>query len=144
LDDLSWLCGLGLLPVVVKGVLRADDAIACIDAGAAGLVVSNHGGNQLEDAIATSAALPAIADACGKRAEIYVDGGIRSGPSIIKALALGARAVMVGRPFSHGLAVGGAEGANKVLALLKADLSRAMALCGTATLSDITPDLIAH
>lgn len=142
LDDLAWLCDLAATPVVVKGVLRADDARACVDAGAKGLVVSNHGGNQLADAVSTAGALPRIVEACPD-AEIYVDGGIRSGAAILKALALGARAVMIGRPMSHGLAVAGAAGAAQVMSILKTELARAMSLCGAECVDAISRDLIA-
>src|SRR3546814_15085518 len=95
---------LAALPVIVKGVLRGDDARLCVDAGASGLIVSNHGGNQLDTAVNVVDALPAVAIGAEGRAEIYVDGGIRRGTSVLKALALGARAVLVGRPASYGLA----------------------------------------
>src|SRR3546814_8711883 len=93
---------LAALPVIVKGVLRGDDARLCVDAGASGLIVSNHGGNQLDTAVNVVDALPAVAIGAEGRAEIYVDGGIRRGTSVLKALALGARAVLVGRPASYG------------------------------------------
>lgn len=143
LDDLAWLCGASAAPIVVKGVLRGDDAAACVEAGAKGLIVSNHGGNQLEGAIAGADALPEVVGACGGRTEIYVDGGLRSGADVVKAIALGARAVMIGRPMSHGLAVAGADGVSACLAIIRADLERAMLLCGARSLSDIGRDLIA-
>lgn len=143
LDDLAWLCEETQLPVVVKGVLRPDDALACIAAGARALVVSNHGGNQLPDVVATAEVLPEIAAACGASAEVYVDGGIRDGAAILKALALGARAVLVGRPFSHGLAAAGALGAGACLDILRTELERSMRLCGVATLAELDPNLIA-
>jgi 4-hydroxymandelate oxidase len=141
--DLAWLCRRSPLPVVVKGVLRADDALHCVEAGAAGIVVSNHGGNQLDTTVATATALGPIAQAVGAKAEVYVDGGIRSGVSVLKALALGARAVLVGRPASHGLAVAGADGVALMLHILRCELHRAMALCGIANVADIAPDLLA-
>lgn len=143
-SDLEWLCGLAALPIVVKGVLRADDAARCVLAGAAGVIVSNHGGNQLADTIASAEALPEIVDACAGRAEIYVDGGIRSGGAILKALALGARAVMVGRPFSHALAAAGSEGVSGCFKLLTDELKRAMLLCGAARIAGLNRDLIAR
>lgn len=142
-DDLAWLCRRSPLPVIVKGVLRPDDAERCVAAGAAGLIVSNHGGNQLDTTIATADALGPVVKAVGERTEVYVDGGIRSGVSVLKALALGARAVLLGRPASHGLAVAGADGLALMLRLLACELGRAMALCGAAELTDITPDLLA-
>lgn len=143
IDDLAWFCAVSPLPVVVKGVLRADDAAECVAAGAKGLIVSNHGGNQVQDAVTSGAALPEIVSACGARAEIYVDGGIRSGAGILKAIALGARAVMIGRPFSHALAVGGERGVGACLAILEHELQRAMLLCGTSRVGEISRDLIA-
>ena len=115
LDTIAWLRDIAGLPVIVKGVLRADDAVACIDAGAAGVVVSNHGGRQLDRAIASAVALPDIALALEGRAPILVDGGIVSGTDVFVALALGATATMVGRPILWGLAAAGAEGVQRVL-----------------------------
>ena len=144
LDDLAWLCGEAGLPVVVKGVLRGDDAEACLAAGARGIIVSNHGGNQLDTAISSARALEEVVGACGDRGEVYIDGGIRRGTSVLKALALGARAVLVGRPASYGLAAGGADGVAEMFGLLKSELIRAMALCGVADLGDIDRSLIAN
>ena len=139
---IEWLAGLAALPVVVKGVLRADDARTCLDAGAVAITVSNHGGRQLDSAAASADALPAVVDAVGDRGEVYVDGGLRRGSDIVKALALGARAVMVGRPVLWGLAVDGADGVAHVVDGLRAKLARAMALCGAASIGDVTPDLV--
>jgi 4-hydroxymandelate oxidase len=130
--------------VIVKGVLRADDALACVDAGAAAVAVSNHGGRQLDGALATADALPEIVAAVAGRAEVYVDGGIRRGSDVLKALALGARAVMVGRPVLWGLATGGAHGVTRVLDDLRRELLEALALCGVSQLGDLSPDLLAH
>jgi 4-hydroxymandelate oxidase len=141
-EAIGWLEELSGLPVIVKGVMRADDACACLDAGAAGLVVSNHGGRQLDTAPAPADALAAIVDAVAGRAEVYVDGGIRHGTDIVKALALGARAVMVGRPVIWGLAVDGADGVARVLDGLRDELVLAMQLCGAATLAEVTRDLV--
>lgn len=142
LDDLAWLCAEAGLPVLVKGVLRGDDARLCVEAGAAGLIVSNHGGNQLDTAVNVVDALPAVVAGAAGRAEIYVDGGIRRGTSILKALALGARAVLVGRPASYGLAAGGADGVAAMLALLGAELRRSMMLCGVPSVADVEPSLV--
>ena len=142
-DDLEWLRGLEDLPLVVKGVLRGDDAAACVAAGADAVIVSNHGGRQLDGAVATADALPEVVRAVGEQAEVYVDGGIRRGTDVIRALALGARAVLLGRPILWGLALDGAEGVRCVLENYRVELERAMALCGTPTLADITPDLLA-
>lgn len=141
-DDIEWLQEMTGLPVIVKGVLRGDDAVACLDAGAAAVWVSNHGGRQLDGAVSTAAALPEVIAEVAGRGEVYVDGGIRSGTDVVKALALGAQAVMVGRPVVYGLAVGGAEGVSEVLTDLTDELVHAMALCGARTLADLTPDLV--
>lgn len=143
LDDLEWLAVRAPMDVLVKGVLRADDAARCIDAGARAIVVSNHGGRHLDTAVPTAYALPEVVRRVGDRVEIYVDGGIRRGTDILKALALGARAVLIGRPALWGLAVHGAEGVHAVLAHLKAELAQAMVQCGCARLADISSDLVA-
>jgi 4-hydroxymandelate oxidase len=141
-DTIGWLADRSGLPVLVKGVLRGDDAAACLDAGAVGVVVSNHGGRQLDTAVATADALAEVVAAVGDRGEVYVDGGIRRGTDIVKALALGARAVLVGRPVLWGLATGGAAGVEQVLSGLRGELELAMALCGATTVGDLTPDLV--
>jgi 4-hydroxymandelate oxidase len=142
--DIEWLRGLCDLPILVKGVLRADDACACVAAGAAGIIVSNHGGRQLDTAIATAAALPEVVDAVGGEVEVLVDGGVRRGTDIVKALALGAQAVLVGRPVIWGLATGGSCGVQSVLETLRDEFARALALCGTPTVGEITADLLAR
>jgi 4-hydroxymandelate oxidase len=141
-DDIGWLASVSRLPVVVKGVLRADDALSCIEAGASGLVVSNHGGRQLDGAVAGADALADVVSASAGKVEVYVDGGIRRGTDILKALALGARAVLVGRPLLWGLAAAGASGAQGVLDQLGAELARDMALAGARSVDDLTPDLV--
>ena len=141
-EDIEWLAGLSDLPVVVKGVQRADDALRCVDAGAAAIVVSNHGARQLADAPATADILPEIADAVGDRAEVYVDGGLRRAPDVVKALALGARAVLIGRPSLWALAAGGSEGVASLLEWYESELRRAMALCGAATVDDLDRSLV--
>ena len=142
-DDLAWLVRRSAVPVLVKGILRADDALRCVELGAKGIIVSNHGGRHLDATVATADALPAIAAALGTKAEVYVDGGIRRGTDIVKALALGARAVLIGRPAVWGLAISGADGVRDVLDHLRGELTRTMALCGVAKLADITRDLVA-
>jgi 4-hydroxymandelate oxidase len=142
-ETIGWLAERSGLPVVVKGVLRGDDAVACVAAGAAGVVVSNHGGRQLDTVVATADALAEVAAAVGDRAEVYVDGGVRRGTDVLKALALGARGVLVGRPVLWGLAVGGAAGVERVLSGLAGELRLAMALCGAVEPAQLTPDLIA-
>ncbi|MFI5100367.1 MAG: alpha-hydroxy acid oxidase, partial [Actinomycetes bacterium] len=145
-DDIGWLREVSGLPVVAKGVLRGDDAAACVAAGAAAVSVSNHGGRQLDGAVATADALPEVVDAVagvGAAAEVYVDGGIRSGVDVLRALALGARAVMVGRPVVYGLALDGEAGVRDVLETLTDELVRAMALCGAPDLAALDRDLLA-
>ena len=142
-DDLAWLASLTRLPLLIKGVVRADDAARAVAAGVAGIVVSNHGGRQLDTSIATIDALPAVVEAVDGRATILVDGGIRRGTDVLKALARGADAVCVGRPVLWGLAADGQAGAEHVLELLRSELDLAMALCGTPTVDAITRDLLA-
>jgi 4-hydroxymandelate oxidase len=141
-DDLAWLVRRSPLPVLVKGILRADDALRCVELGARGILVSNHGGRHLDATVASADALPEIAAAVGGKAEVFVDGGIRRGTDIVKALALGARAVLIGRPAVWGLALAGAAGVRDVFEHLRGELTRTMALCGVAKLDEITPDLV--
>lgn len=141
-DVIGWLREESGLPVVVKGVHRGDDALSAVRAGAAGVVVSNHGGRQLDTAIATADALPEVVEAVGDDAEVYVDGGIRRGTDVLKAVALGARAVLVGRPILWGLATGGPDGVTAVLDHLREELVRAMTLCGASTVDDLDRDLV--
>jgi 4-hydroxymandelate oxidase len=135
-DDIAWLRSITRLPLLLKGVLRADDAALAVDHGAAGLIVSNHGGRTLDTAIATAHALPPIAQALQGRVPLLVDGGIRRGTDVLKAMALGASAVLIGRPVLHGLANAGASGVAHVLRLLRDELEIAMALSGCRTLAD--------
>ncbi|HET6350352.1 MAG TPA: alpha-hydroxy acid oxidase [Candidatus Krumholzibacteria bacterium] len=140
--DLDWLRGLTKLPVLVKGVVRADDARRAVDAGVSGIIVSNHGGRQLDTSPATIDALPHVAEAVAGRADVYVDGGVRRGTDVVKALARGARAVLVGRPVLWGLAVGGEEGVTQALEILRSEFDTAMALCGCPSVADVTADLL--
>jgi 4-hydroxymandelate oxidase len=140
--DIDWLRKLTQLPLVVKGIVRADDAVRAVEHGARGIMVSNHGGRQLDSAPATIDVLAEIADAVGGRTELFVDGGIRRGGDVLKAIALGAKAVLVGRPTLWGLAAGGEAGVVKMLEMLSAELDNAMALAGCATVADITRDLV--
>jgi 4-hydroxymandelate oxidase len=142
-DDLDWLCHSTRLPVVVKGVCRGDDVRRAVEHGARAVVVSNHGGRQLDTAPATCEVLPQVVDAAADLCEIYVDGGIRRGSDVLKAIALGARAVLVGRPVLWGLCVGGEQGATNVLSILRRELDEAMLLCGCTKLSDIGRWLLA-
>jgi 4-hydroxymandelate oxidase len=141
-EDLDWLCGCTRLPIVVKGVCRGDDARRAAEHGAKAVVVSNHGGRQLDTAPATCEVLSAVADAVGDLCEVYVDGGIRRGSDVLKAIALGARAVLIGRPILWGLCVGGEEGATNVLEILRRELDEAMLLCGCTKLGDINRSLL--
>ncbi|WP_344314387.1 alpha-hydroxy acid oxidase [Fodinicola feengrottensis] len=143
LDDLGWLREVSGLPVVLKGVLRGDDARDAVSAGASAIMVSNHGGRQLDGAVSTAYALPEVANAVsGTDAEVYVDGGIRRGEHVLSALALGARAVFVGRPVLYALAVDGAAGVQRLLTDLTAELAHALALAGSASPADVPGDLV--
>ena len=141
-DDIGRFAGLSGLPVGVKGVLRADDAVRCVEAGAAAVWVSTHGGRQADPVVPTAAALPEIAEAVGDEAEVYADGGIRSGADVLTALALGATAVFVGRPAIWGLATGGADGVSRVLAGLSAQLAHTMTLCGLSDVRSVPRDTV--
>jgi len=141
---IGWLRDCSGLPVLVKGVLRGDDAEAFVAAGAAGIVVSNHGGRQLDTALAAGDALPEVVAAVDGRVAVLVDGGVRRGTDVVKALCLGASGVLVGRPVLWGLATGGAGGVRAVLLGLHEELLRAMALCGAVSLAELTPDLVAR
>ncbi len=141
--DLRWLRSITSLPIVLKGVLRADDAAKAIDHGVAGLFVSNHGGRQLDGAIPTIRALPEIVEAAKGYAEVYLDSGVRRGTDVLKALALGAQCVFVGRPIVWGLSVDGETGVRHVLEMLGHELSIAMALAGCASIADIDQSLVA-
>ncbi len=150
--DLEWIISLTKLPVLVKGVLRGDDAIKAVAAGAKGIIVSNHGGRQLDTTISTIEALPGIIAALetansansNTGVEVLLDGGIRRGTDILKALAMGAKAVMIGRPVLWGLALSGQSGVEAVLNLLKSEFDLAMALSGCGNLAAITSDLISR
>jgi len=140
-DDLEWLAGFGL-PVIVKGILHPEDARLAIAHGAAGIVVSNHGGRQLDAAIASLDALPAIVEAVDGRVPVIMDGGIRRGTDALIALAMGATAVGIGRPVLWGLAVDGEAGVGRILDLITGELEQAMALAGAPALGELNPDLI--
>ena len=140
--DLEWLMARSSLPVLVKGVVRGDDATRTAQLGVAGIVVSNHGGRQLDGGIPTAEALPEVVEAVAGRCPVWVDGGLRRGTDVLKALALGADAVLVGRPPLWGLTIDGASGVHGVLTQLLDELREAMALCGVARLAEVTPDLV--
>ena len=136
--DLEWLRAHTALPILVKGILTAEDAVLATEAGVDGIVVSNHGGRQLDGVAASLDALPEVVEAAGDRAEILLDGGVRRGTDVVKALALGARAVLVGRAALYGLAVDGADGVERVLGLLREEVELALALCGCPSPEDVT------
>jgi len=141
--DLEWLRSVTRLPVLVKGVVRGDDAKRAVEAGVSGIIVSNHGGRQLDTSMASIDALPEVVEAVAGAIDVLMDGGVRRGTDILKALALGAKAVCVGRPVLWGLAVDGEEGVRDVLRILIEEFDLAMALAGCASVDDITRDLIA-
>jgi 4-hydroxymandelate oxidase len=141
-DDVAWLTSVTSLPVLVKGIVRADDARRAIDAGAAGVVVSNHGGRQLDTAPAAVDALGPVAEAVGDAGAVIVDGGVRRGSDVVKAIALGASAVQIGRPVVWGLVVDGERGVRDVLDLLRDELDLAMALAGCRSIDEIGADLL--
>ncbi|MCW2829230.1 MAG: alpha-hydroxy-acid oxidizing protein [Marmoricola sp.] len=132
--DIAWLASATGLPVAVKGVLRPDDAAACVAAGASAVWVSNHGGRQLDQAVATAGCVAAVRAAVGEKAQVYVDGGVRSGLHALLGVSLGADAVFVGRPMFHALAAGGSDGVVRALAELGSELVETMRLCGASTL----------
>ena len=145
--DMSWetlttVIADSPLPVLVKGLVRADDATRAIDLGAAGVIVSNHGGRQLDTAVGTARALPAVVDAVDGRGAVLVDGGIRSGLDIAKAIALGADAALVGRPPLWGLGVGGEAGVAAILRILTEEFQRTMTLLGARSTGSLTRELL--
>jgi isopentenyl diphosphate isomerase/L-lactate dehydrogenase-like FMN-dependent dehydrogenase len=140
--DLAWIRDASPLPLVVKGIVRGDDAARALDSGAAAIWVSNHGGRQLDGAVATATALPEIVGAVRGRAPVIVDGGVRRGTDVLKALALGAAAVAIGRPQIWGLAADGEAGVRRVLEMLESELELAMALCGCRSIGEIDSSLV--
>jgi 4-hydroxymandelate oxidase len=141
--DVDWLASLSPLPIVLKGVMRGDDAAIALDHGIRGIIVSNHGGRQLDSAISSIQALPDVVEHVAGRCEVLMDGGIRRGTDIVKALARGARAVLIGRPLVWGLAWDGAAGIETVLRILRDEFDTALALCGATSVKDLPPGLIA-
>lgn len=140
--DVEWFKSITKLPIVLKGIFRPEDAKRAVDLGVKALIVSNHGGRQLDGAPATIELLPSIVHAVQGKCEVYVDGGIRKGTDVFKALALGAKAVFLGRPIVWGLAYDGERGVKKVIDMINWELRTAMALAGTPKLKDITPDFV--
>jgi 4-hydroxymandelate oxidase len=142
-EHLDWVRSLSPLPLVLKGVLSAEDAELAVQAGVDGIIVSNHGGRQLDGVPASIDALPEVVEAVAGRAEVFMDGGVRRGGDVLKALALGARAVLVGRPYLWGLAVGGEAGVRRVLELVRDELILAMALAGRPDVESIDRSVLA-
>jgi isopentenyl diphosphate isomerase/L-lactate dehydrogenase-like FMN-dependent dehydrogenase len=141
-SDIEQLAADSQVPVIVKGILTPEDAVLAVEHGAAGIVVSNHGGRQLDTVLASADALGPVVEAVGDRLEVLVDGGIRRGTDVLKALALGARAVMVGRPVLWGLAVDGAAGAQRALEILLDEFDKSLALTGTPRAEDLSSSLV--
>jgi 4-hydroxymandelate oxidase len=141
-EDLEWLLARTSLPVILKGVVRADDARRAVEAGAHGLVVSNHGGRQLDYSIASLDALPEVVQAVGGAVPVLLDGGVRRGTDVLKALCLGASGVLIGRPYLYALAAGGAAGVRGMLAMLREEIAVSMSLLGARRLSELTEDLL--
>ncbi|TMI96804.1 MAG: alpha-hydroxy-acid oxidizing protein, partial [Bacillati bacterium ANGP1] len=141
--DIDWLRSISRLPVLLKGIMTAEDAKLAAEHGVAGIIVSNHGGRQLDSTLGTLDVLPDVVRAVAGRAEVYLDGGVRRGTDVLKALALGAKAVLVGRPVLWGLALGGADGVQAVLNHLRSELDLAMALAGRPHLAEVDGSLVA-
>jgi 4-hydroxymandelate oxidase len=142
--DVDWLCSFAKLPVVLKGILSPEDARLAVQHGAAAVIVSNHGGRNLDTVPATIEALPGVVEAVQGRIPVLMDGGIRRGTDVLKSLALGAKAALIGRPYVWGLAVGGAAGVAEVVRILRDEFLAAMALCGTCSLERITHEALWH
>ncbi|MCL0101511.1 alpha-hydroxy-acid oxidizing protein [Dehalococcoidia bacterium] len=141
-DQLGWLAESIDLPLVVKGIMTAEDARLCVDHGAKAVIVSSHGSRQLDTTLATIEVLPEVVDEVGPEIDVYLDGGIRRGTDVLKALALGARAVLIGRPLFWGLAVDGEAGLVAVLHMLRDELDSAMGMCGRSSIARLDRDLL--
>jgi len=141
-DAIDWLRSFTSLPIILKGIMTADDARLALDHAASAIVVSNHGGRQLDGAPATIAVLPEVVAAIEGRCEVLLDSGIRRGTDVLKALALGANAVLVGRAYIWGLAVSGEAGVTQVLSMLRNELELAMALCGCRSVAEVSPEVV--
>ena len=142
LADVRWLREQWSGPLIVKGLVTVDDAVAAVDAGADGVVVSNHGGRQLDQSPTPLEQLPAIAESIGDRAEVYIDGGVLSGSDVMAAVALGARAVLVGRAYLYGLMAGGEAGVDRVLEILRREMVTAMQLTGVTSVAELTKERV--
>ncbi|XP_026726142.1 hydroxyacid oxidase 1 [Trichoplusia ni] len=144
-DEVKWLRSITTLPIIAKGILRADDAIKAVEAGCSAILVSNHGARQLDGVPATIEALPEIVEAVRPyNVEVYLDGGVSTGTDVYKALALGARMVFVGRPALWGLSVGGQAGVQRMLNIFRTELEYTFQIAGTPTVADITKDMVRH
>ena len=138
-EDLKWVREQWSGPFIIKSILSAEDARACVDVGADAVIVSNHGGRQLESTPATLSVLPEIADAVGSQVEVLMDGGVRRGGDALKAVALGAKAVLIGRPYLYGLMAAGQVGVERILTLMYEDIARTMVLLGCKSVADLDP-----
>jgi L-lactate dehydrogenase (cytochrome) len=141
-DDIAWIKERWGGKIVLKGILDAEDAEAAVKAGADAIVVSNHGGRQLDGAPSSISAVPAIADAVGSRTEVWMDGGVRSGQDVLKAVALGAKGVMIGRAFLYGLGAMGEEGVTKTLEIIRKELDTSMGFCGKRAIGDVDRSIL--
>jgi 4-hydroxymandelate oxidase len=140
--EIEWMCSIAKTPVWLKGVINPEDALRAVDTGAAGIIVSNHGARNLDTLPSTAEALPRIAEKLQGKIPLIVDGGIRRGTDILKALAMGAKAVLIGRPYLHGVAAAGADGVSRVIGILRAELRSAMALTGKTKIAQIDPSVL--
>lgn len=143
-EDLAWLRSQTHLPIILKGILAADDAQKALDYGMDGIYISNHGGRQVDGSISSFEALPAIAKIAGNKVPVIIDSGIRSGADVFKALAMGATAVSIGRPYVYGLAIGGERGVYEVLRNFMSDFELTMGLSGCKSIAEITPDCVTY
>ena len=143
-EDVDFLRGLTRLPLLLKGVLHPDDARRALDHGIDGIVVSNHGGRQVDGAIASLDALPAVLEAVDGRVPVLLDSGVRGGADVFKALSLGARAVLIGRPYCYGLGIAGEAGVREVLQNVIADFDITLALSGCTRVDEIGPESLAR
>ena len=142
-DDVAWLCERSTLPILVKGVLRGEDAVRARDAGARGVIVSNHGGRQVDGAVASLDVLPEVRAALGDDATVLLDSGVRRASDVLKAMALGADATLIGRPYVYGLAVGGRQGVEQVVEFLIRELRVTLSLIGAATVRELDRSFVA-
>jgi L-lactate dehydrogenase (cytochrome) len=143
-EDIRWIRETWAGDIVIKGVLTGDDARRAIDEGAAAIVVSNHGGRQLDGVAASVRALPEVVAAVNGRIEVLMDGGVRRGSDIVKAICMGARAVLIGRAYAYGLAAGGQAGVARALKILQADLERTLTLLGCASIQELNPSYVSY